>query len=224
MLFYFGENRTRLEREIEQVYLSAKQYKFRRAEKEKEMGKQFIEEVKWTERDQRILEEKINWQPTNPTLTDLNFRTYFEPLEYPKRVDYFLKFEKLDREWGWFEDWKFRYFTARFYDPKKSEYYDWVQEKLLIRIMNHLRSTEFTSILNIPHDYMIQAQIVQVHFWIVMNRLKRIGTREALILARRMEITLEMEIVRSSQSVNLKKSNVLTSTLERMLTMNSNIL
>jgi hypothetical protein len=90
--------------------------------------------------------------------------------------------------------------------------------------MNHIRSTEFTSALNIPHDYMIQAQMVQIHFWLVMDRLNKIGTEASVALARRIGLTLNMELVRSAQSVNLKKSNILTSTLERMLDSNSNIL
>ena len=107
--------------------------------------------------------------------------------------------------------------TSRYYDPRSSRFYDWVQDKLFVRIMNHVRSTEFTSTMNIAHDYMIQAQVIQVHFWLVINRLTQIGTKSSLVLARRLEQSLNTEMVRSAQSVNLKKSNVLTSTLERML-------
>ena len=44
------------------------------------------------------------------------------------------------------------------------------------------------------------------------------------VLARRLTISLNMEMARSAQSVNVKKSNVLTSSLERMLESNSSIL
>lgn len=90
--------------------------------------------------------------------------------------------------------------------------------------MNHIRSTEFTSNLNIPHDYMIQAQMNQIHFWLLTDRLKKIGTVQAITLAKRINFVLHMELMRSAQSLNIKKSNILTTTLERMLEMNSTIL
>lgn len=83
--------------------------------------------------------------------------------------------------------------------------------------MNHLKSLEFNSCLNIPHDYMIEAQLIQIHFWLVIDRLKKIGTTGAMVLARRLAFTLNLEIVRSARSVNLKKSNILQASLERML-------
>jgi hypothetical protein len=54
--FYFGEKRSPLERELEQAYLSSKQFKFLRAERHKLANRPFIEEVKWTEREQRLVE------------------------------------------------------------------------------------------------------------------------------------------------------------------------
>lgn len=188
------------------------------------LNSHLVEEVKWTEREQRILEEKRNWQPANPNLTDLNFRTYFEPLEYPARKDNFLKCEKLIRDWTFFDDLKFKWSTGKYYDPRSSKYFDWVLDKLFIRVMNHIRSTEFTSNLNIPHDYMIQAQMTQIHFWLLADRLKKIGTVQTTTLAKRINFVLHMEMIRSAQSLNIKKSNILTTTLERMMEMNSTIL
>ncbi len=66
--------------------------------------------------------------------------------------------------------------------------------------------------------------MVQIHFWLVMDRLRKLGTTEANVLARKIGATLNMEIIRSARSVNLKKSNLLITSLERMLEMNSNIL
>jgi len=66
--------------------------------------------------------------------------------------------------------------------------------------------------------------MVQIHFWLIIDRLKKIGTLRTQILAKRLEFALNFEIVRGAQSVNLKKSNVLVASLERMLEMNSNIL
>jgi hypothetical protein len=59
--------------------------------------------------------------------------------------------------------------------------------------------------------------LIQIHFWLVIDRLKKIGTTGAMVLARRLAFTLNFEIVRSARSVNLKKSNILQASLERML-------
>ena len=66
--------------------------------------------------------------------------------------------------------------------------------------------------------------MVQLHFWLLIDRLKKIGTKPCEILAKKLTLTLQLEISRSAQSVNLKKSNVLTSTLERMLETNGTML
>lgn len=71
---------------------------------------------------------------------------------------------------------------------------------------------------------MIEAQLIQIHFWLVIDRLRKINTPGSLVLARRLTFTLNLEIVRSSRSVNLKKSNVLQASLERMLDTNNTIL
>ena len=89
--FYLGQRGTALERELEQSFLSVKQFKYLRAERQKRANYSFVEEVKWTEKDQRVLEEKQNWMPVNPNLSDLNYRTFFERLEYQNRVGSFLK-------------------------------------------------------------------------------------------------------------------------------------
>jgi hypothetical protein len=59
------------------AYLSSKQFKNIRSEKLKISKGHLAEYVKWTEQDQRILEEKKNWRPTDPNLSDLNYRTFF---------------------------------------------------------------------------------------------------------------------------------------------------
>ena len=59
--------------------------------------------------------------------------------------------------------------------------------------------------------------MIQIHFWLVIDRLNKIGSRSAVVLARRLKMSLGIEMARSAQSVNLKKSNVLASSLERML-------
>ena len=110
------------------------------------------------------------------------------------------------------------------FDPTNRRYYEWVQTRLFTQIMNHVRSLEFSVGMNIPHDYMIQAMMIQIHFWMVINRLKQIGSPGSKALADMLKMTLQVETVRGAQSVNLKKSNVLTATLERMLETNNSLL
>lgn len=129
-----------MEREIEQAYLSAKQYKHLRAESLKRIKKDNYEVCKWTERDQRLLEEKENWQPADPNLTDLNYRTYFQPLSYALRGDSRHKYEKLYSNWTFFDELRFNWFTQRYYDPTSRYFFEWVEQKLFVRIMNHLKS------------------------------------------------------------------------------------
>jgi len=71
---------------------------------------------------------------------------------------------------------------------------------------------------------MIEAQLAQIHFWLVINRLKQIGTSGCTVLARRLTMSLDLEIGKSARSVNVKKSNVLQASLERMLETNNTIL
>lgn len=108
---------------------------------------------------------------------------------------------------------QFKWSTSKYYTPTTRQYFDWVMEKLFLRIMKHIRSVEFTSCLNVPHDYMIEAQMVQIHFWLVIDRLKKIGSISAMTLARRITFSLNVEILKSAQAVNLKKSNLLIASL-----------
>lgn len=39
---------------------------------------------------------------------------------------------------------------------------------------------------------MIEAQLIQIHFWLVIDRLKKIGTIGALVLAQRLTFTLNL--------------------------------
>jgi hypothetical protein len=91
-VFYFGEGSSPLEREIEQAYLSSKQFKHLRSQAQKRINKNDYEACKWTEQDQRMLEEKVNWQVVDSNLSDLNYRTYFAPLLYASRLDFRRKF------------------------------------------------------------------------------------------------------------------------------------
>lgn len=124
-----------------------------------------------------------------------------------------LKFEQLQTGWTWLDQMQFKWSTSKYYTPTTRQYFDWVMEKLFLRIMKHIRSVEFTSCLNVPHDYMIEAQMVQIHFWLVIDRLKKIGTISAMTLARRITFSLNVEILKSAQAVNLKKSNLLIASL-----------
>jgi hypothetical protein len=60
---------------------------------------------------------------------------------------------------------------------------------------------------------MIQAQMMQIHMWLVMDRLRKINTIESTTLAKRLAFMLSMEVIRSAQSLNVKKSNLLVTTL-----------
>lgn len=71
---------------------------------------------------------------------------------------------------------------------------------------------------------MINAQLIQIHFWLLIDRLRKLPYHGAAVLARRLTLSLGVEIARSARSVNLKKSNQLQASLERMLETNSNIL
>jgi hypothetical protein len=59
------------------AYLSLKQQKSIKAENQKRSGYQYIDEVTWTEQDQRIVEEKKNWTVADYNLSDINYRNYF---------------------------------------------------------------------------------------------------------------------------------------------------
>jgi hypothetical protein len=133
-----------------------------------------------------------NWQVNNTNLTDVNYRSYFEPLQYHNRLQARLKFEQLQTSWTWLDQLQFKWSTSKYYIPTTRQYFDWVMEKFFLRIMKHIRSVEFTSCLNVPHDYMIEAQMVQIHFWLVIDRLKKIGTISALTLARRITFSLNV--------------------------------
>lgn len=135
-----------------------------------------------------------------------------------------MKYEQLEAPWGMLERFKWRWFTEGYYSASSRRFFEWVEQKLFVRVMNHLKSMEFTACLSIPHDYMIEAQLIQIHFWLLIDRLKKINTHGATVLARRLTLSLNMEIAKSARSVNLKKSNQLQASFERMLETNSNIL
>jgi hypothetical protein len=72
-----------------------------------------------------MLEEKLNWQVADPNFSDLNFRTYFEPLNYPARGETRKKLEQIYTNWTFFDDLRFRWFTAKYYDPTSRKFYEW---------------------------------------------------------------------------------------------------
>ena len=171
-----------------------------------------------------MLEEKINWKPADPNITDINYRTFYGPLGLQERLPNRVKYMQLTESWGWWDQVHFKWVDRNDFDPTHRRYYEWVQTRIFSQIMNHVRSLEFSAGLNIPHDYMIQAMMLQIHFWMVINRLRQIGSQATKALADILKLTLTAETVRSAQSVNLKKSNALTATLERMLDTNSTLL
>jgi len=59
------------------AYLGLKQQKSIKSEHQKRSGYQYIDGVTWTERDQRVLEEKKNWVVADYNLSDINYRNYF---------------------------------------------------------------------------------------------------------------------------------------------------
>jgi hypothetical protein len=60
---------------------------------------------------------------------------------------------------------------------------------------------------------MIEAQMIQIHFWLVIDRLKKCNTVGGGVLARMLSQSLSFEILKNAKSANVKKSNVLVASL-----------
>ena len=112
--------------------------------------------------------------PSN--LTDINYRTFYGPLALQSRLPNRIKYMQLTESWGRWDQFHFKWVDGKDFDPTHRRYYEWVHTRIFSQIMNHVRSLEFSAGLNIPHDFMIQAMVLQIHFWMVINRLKQIGS------------------------------------------------
>lgn len=53
--------------------------------------------------------------------------------------------------------------------------------------MLYINCTEFNRILSISPDFHIEHSILNMHMWMLSDRLKKIGTREANIIAKNID-------------------------------------
>lgn len=101
----------------------------------------------------------------------------------------------------------FKYFESRFFDPKSKKMYEFVSQYLLTRTMLYLNSIEFNKILTIPSDFHIEHSILNVHIWMLCDRLEKIGTRQAKLIKKDLEYVFKKYTVDNVGKIHLKKKN-----------------
>eukprot|EP01017_Pseudomicrothorax_dubius_P041819 TRINITY_DN6744_c0_g1_i2.p1 TRINITY_DN6744_c0_g1~~TRINITY_DN6744_c0_g1_i2.p1 ORF type:complete len:580 (-),score=146.87 TRINITY_DN6744_c0_g1_i2:150-1889(-) len=164
-VFFFGDEVTELERDLEYKYLYSKQEKYF----------QFLLKAKptyqciWTVTNQRRLEFMVNAQAR-----DLNwysdYKPIFEPANLAQRYQLSLIEQELSKE-PWYRRFFSTFMFKRFYLPSKTRAEN-ITQILLNRILTYTSSLEFTRVMNIPPDFHIELAVLNTHVWLLYNRLR----------------------------------------------------
>lgn len=98
-------------------------------------------------------------------------------------------------------------FEKRFFNPKSQKFYHFITQYLQTRTILYLSSLEFNKILSIPPDFHIEHSILNVHMWMLSDRLKKIDTREAKFIVKDIEYQFKKYTLDKIGKIHLRKKN-----------------
>ena len=109
----------------------------------------------FNEENQRCLERYANWQ-SRPFDDYPDFRPFFNPVLIPTT-----------------QEWSLLNTLRGTNEAIESSNVDFVSIQLFNRVLDWCNSLEFTRILKIPTDYLVELTLVNLHVWMIVSRLQK---------------------------------------------------
>lgn len=78
-------------------------------------------------------------------------------------------------------------------------------DKIYNRINQYINSVEFTNLLKIPPDFMIEMAMYQIHVWMICERLNTIDTRDTRYLSNLIMENFKNTLEYKAATLNVKK-------------------
>ncbi|EAR99475.2 hypothetical protein TTHERM_00136390 (macronuclear) [Tetrahymena thermophila SB210] len=205
--FFFGdENQTPFERDTEMRYLVEKREKY-----SKYIIKNAIRyKCNWTLSNQRRQELMKNWRGRNINIYD-DLRPIYEKLDLESKESINQLTQKIVGQQksvlGIFRQILYYLIERGIYSRTSRRRYEMACTMLLIRTVIYTNSIEFTSVMNIPADFHIEHAILNMHIWLMVDRLNEINTPISRFMAKQLLVSLKKNQLQSISRIHLKKKN-----------------
>lgn len=213
--FFFGDDLSPLELVIEKNYLVKKQLKnaiFMRTHRP-------MYNCTWTRSEQKRGQSIVNYIDKDLNYYD-EFRFYYEPANaaiYYKNQGYLID---INRE-NFLVKTKFKWDRYK-YETKGEEMYNRIASTIVQRILEWVNSIEFNHILKLPPDFHITHAILNMHIWLIINRLKNIGGQEIRYLIKIISESYSQITNFKVMKIHLKKKNDFIKDLNSFMKQNRN--
>ena len=213
--FFFGDDLSPLELIIEKHYLVRKQLK----------NAVFMKTYRpmynctWTRSEQKRGQSVVNYMDKDLNFYD-EFRFHYEPTnasEYYKNQE---KLMLINKE-NFLYKMRFKY-DKYMYEIKGEERYNRIASTLVQRILEWVHSIEFNHVLKLPPDFHITHAILNVHIWLILNRLKNIGGQEIRYLVKIITESYSQITNFKVMKIHLKKKNDFIKDLNSFMKQNRN--
>lgn len=201
-VFFEGEPLSQLEREIELRYLSLKQAKWLQFLRNKKLLKY---KVIWTASNQRSLDLMLPSIHRNQLLFS-NFYPLYERLNLSSKEPIYQQMMELAGADNFISRFIYKMFVAGKHQKSK-KMYDNVSFHILNRLAFYVNSLEFARVLDIQPDFHITHAIVNLHIWLLVDRLKRFKTKSADYLVYQIERNFKEFTVKRVGKIHLRKKN-----------------
>lgn len=218
-VFFFGEEPTELEREIEAKYLTEKQQKFMRFTRHRDNG---LYKCKWTDSNQRCLEQYKNWQ-VRPLNEYPDFRPLFRPLDTAQKLEAQKALLELDGA-GALERLRFWALTQAEYAAGSKANLKWVLQVNLVRLVHWCNSMEFLRVMRVPPDFQIELAVFHFHAWLLRDRLRQEDSFTSQYLVQLIDFTLRNYTMEKVGVLSIKKKNEFLKNVSQMMKLNLNVL
>ena len=93
---------------------------------------------------------------------------------------------------------------------------------LLMRVLSWTQSVEFTHMLNVPPDFHIEYSVLNMHLWLILQKLDEFKTKESNLMIRCLNQTFEKYTSMRVNDIHLKKKNDFINDLKTFMRLNRN--
>lgn len=159
----------------------------------------------WRNEDQRLLEDIVNWPEVDINLSDRNNRSFYQPYNLKQRLPAVKKFNSLVSGNSFFANLNFDYKIK----PNYTYSYNYlvsVVDRMMSRILVYVKCLEFTHEMQVPPDFSIEISMLNIHIWLITNRLSQFDSKESKNLLRYLERAQKAYINSILSQLNIKKA------------------
>lgn len=132
-----------------------------------------------------------------------------KPIYTPLRISKKLKVIELAIEieqYSWYKRLFYYLFERRRFvkSRKRSE---WIVQYLFTRSLLYASSVEFQEAMKVPADFHIEHSLVNIQTWMMIDRLRKIGTAESKFTGKFMELMIKKWMEQEVSRIHLRKKN-----------------